>query len=221
MLNGRKLTSWGRFEEHCDATQRVVAQESGGNSCIRRFQYPNKPYSIEITRLLNTLPGGIAEICLSGSISLPVLTLAVRMATWNRQTDNTIAHDGTVSGQENRQNAALCIRIWQTLPLNLVEKFFVLACTAYCIHRGREMETWWATHAFVQMSCLAINTTQICITLDHPTLLIWTARVLQETFGKENPPWTLANRLLIHVAAKHPIYTNKLDSVLQGYFWDD
>jgi hypothetical protein len=188
-------------------------------TCLGPFEYPSRPFNTGLDKTLAMLPGGVTELGLRGALSVPVIKYAARITNWRRRSREAKQEAAALEG-DNRMNAAVGIRFWQTLPLNFVERLFILGCVAHCVMLGRNLHTWWATQVFVQMVSSVFSATPLAPGHDEPALMVWTARQLEVTYGRDNPPWKVASQLLAYVAANHPYFTKQQKRTLSSFFWD-
>jgi hypothetical protein len=196
------------------ARKKILELERSDPAIWGHLEYPEHPFPAAICSKMSLFPPGIVALCLTQSISCPVIN-AMSLICENLDFQGPHAQKGDFA-RDNRLNAAICIRLLQTFQLSLVERLLLLTIASYCYFKVGDPVTWQNADGFIQVGCLRLMG-QPVPDADAKTVL-WEAMVLR-AFGDETPAREYSDVLLKKVRNSDPQLLTQRYDVAKGFFW--
>lgn len=190
---------------------------------IEALTYPQHPFEPNLGEQIADLPPGFSDIALSGRLSVELLDLLTRFATYY-ETINKLNKEGNMDMPYRTDTileaAAYCIEYHQIRTLTVIERLVVTALTAFVVRRDRIHPALINMRNYFQITCAyMVNVLSRHDGLqkeDHDSdLVTWAGLLLLLTSSPEAHARKLALKLLPR--KPEPI---KLIVRCEKFFWD-
>jgi hypothetical protein len=212
--NTSTVTSYREY----DKARRAVLEMESDSTIWGPMKYPEHPFPPEICSKLARMAHGLAVLCMTGTISCPLITalsmISSSFATESLETRHPKSH--TVS----RINAAICIRLLQSLRLSLAEQLLLLAVCSFCFFKGGDPESWQNADGYVQVSFIRLLNRPLPEMEGSERAMLWEAMVLRAAFGWDTPTREYSDLILCKVKTREPELYDRRYEVVDEFMWD-
>jgi hypothetical protein len=204
-----------RYQEYDNARRAVIEMEKSNPSIWGPMQYPTHPFQPDVCAKMSIFPPGLVALCFTGTISCPVIN-CISMIAENLCLQSPRASEEFETG--NRINAAMCIRLLQTLQLSLAERVLLLTIASYCYFKVGDPATWQNADGFIQVSCLRLMSQPL--PEGDEKAMLWEAMVLRAAFGYETPAREYSDIIFRKIKMCDPKLVARRYEVATGFFWE-